>query len=60
MEITNEQFLTTAQIAKIIGCSRSFIYKILEIGELDYFRFGGAIRVKASDVEAYINRQKKN
>ena len=45
---------TVATLAKRWGTSTTFVYNLLERGELSGFKLGGKLwRIKAADVEAY-------
>lgn len=49
--------LTPRQVADQLGISRSKAYDLLDSGELPGFRVGSARRVRASDVQEYIEER---
>jgi excisionase family DNA binding protein len=48
---TNE--VSTQKAAEILGCSRPHLVKLLETGELDFFKVGKHRRIKFEDVVNY-------
>ena len=51
------QLLTVKQAAERLACHPSFIYRLIDSGQLPSFKFGFAkgIRVEAAALERYIN-----
>jgi excisionase family DNA binding protein len=49
--VTNE--VSTQKAAEILGCSRPHLVKLLETGELDFFKVGKHRRIKFEDVVNY-------
>ena len=45
--------VTTQKAAEILGCSRPHLVKLLENGELDFFKVGKHRRIKFEDVVSY-------
>ena len=55
-ETMGTKLLNANQIAKILGVSKAMVYKVMKTGELPRVTIGKAVRVRLSDLEAYINR----
>jgi excisionase family DNA binding protein len=51
-----ERLLTVKQVAERLGLSTSSIYRLIDAGELNKVRKGGAARFTDSDVEDLITR----
>lgn len=51
-----QPLLTVAEVADHLRVGKATIYRILERGELEHFAFGGAIRVSAEHLGAYLAR----
>ena len=47
-------WLSTAAAAKLIGITPRTLYRFIDEGDLVGYRFGRVIRLKESDVDAYI------
>lgn len=45
------------EAAEILGCGRTRIYKLLQLGELISYREGAARRVLTSSIHDYVQRQ---
>jgi excisionase family DNA binding protein len=57
----SSQIYTVADLATRWGTSTTFVYALLERGELPGFKLGGKLwRIKAVDVEAYECRPHSN
>ena len=50
--------VTTQKAAEILGCSRPHLVKLLESGELDFFKVGKHRRIKFEDVVNYKQKLK--
>lgn len=50
--------VTTQKAAEILGCSRPHLVKMLESGELDFFKVGKHRRIKFEDVVNYKQKLK--
>jgi excisionase family DNA binding protein len=50
----NERFFTGGQIAEILCVSRSHVYKLLREGKLPGIRLGRSVRIRQSDLIAFI------
>ncbi len=51
--------LTIKQVAEMINVSVRTVYRLLENNELPSYKLGGSLRMKQSDVEVYIERNKQ-
>lgn len=51
--------VTTQKAAEILGCSRPFLVKLLEKGEIPFTKIGRHRRVKMEDILTYKNKQKQ-
>ncbi len=50
----NVEWLSTADAAKALGITPRTLYRFIDQGELAAYRFGRVIRVKQTDVDAFI------
>jgi excisionase family DNA binding protein len=50
--------VTTQKAAEILGCSRPHLVKLLEAGEIDFFKVGKNRRIKFDDVLEYKQKMK--
>lgn len=48
------EWLSTADAAKALGITPRTLYRFIDQGEIAAYRFGRVIRVKRSDVDAFI------
>ncbi len=48
--------LKATEVAKLLNISRSLAYQLMQRGDLPTVRFGGIVRVRASDLDEYIRR----
>lgn len=53
-------FIPAHIVSQLLGCSRALVYKLSISGKLPSYRFGSAFRFKREDVEAFINKSKRN
>ncbi len=51
-------WLSTADAAKSLGITPRTLYRFIDQGELAAYRFGRVIRVKRTDVEAFIEKSR--
>ena len=50
----DQQFLKAEEIARILGLSRSYVYRLLQHGDLPAIRIGRTVRVRRVDLEKFI------
>ncbi len=48
------QWLGTAEAARYLGITTRTLYRLIDGGELAAYKFGRVIRLKRSDVEAFV------
>lgn len=54
----NVTWLSTAEAAKRLGVTVRTLYRFINEGQLAGYRMGRVIRLKATDVDAFINHQR--
>ncbi len=52
------EWLSTNQVAWQLGIVPRTVYRLIDRGELPAYRIGRVIRVRASDADAYVARQR--
>ena len=52
------QWLSTADAAKYLGITPRTLYRFIDEGQITGYRFGRVIRLKQSDVDAFIEASK--
>lgn len=52
------ELLRPEQVAKVLGCSKPFIYALAKRGELPCVVMGRAVRFDPSDVAAFISARR--
>ena len=52
------KWLSTPAAARRLGITPRTLYRFIEEGDLEAYRFGRVIRLKQEDVDAYIERCK--
>jgi excisionase family DNA binding protein len=57
--MTETSFLNLEQVAKILGVSERTVLRLLEKKEIKGFKVGRAWRFEHSDVEAYVEQQRR-
>lgn len=55
----SDEFYRVNDIAKLLKVSLSLVYRLVERGELQSYRIGGAVRISKEQLEAYLDRGKK-
>lgn len=50
------QLIRASEVAKLLNISRSKAYQLFQLGKIPTVRFGASIRVRACDLEEYIQR----
>ncbi|HAG99434.1 MAG TPA: DNA-binding protein [Ktedonobacter sp.] len=53
------KLLTTKQVQEMLGVSERTIFNFMERGDLKGFKVGRSWRFEESDIEEYINRQRR-
>jgi len=53
---TNDQFLTVHEVAELMRVSTMTVYRLIKAGELPAARVGRSFRLRAHDVDAYLDR----
>lgn len=48
------EWMSTADAAKALGITPRTLYRFIDAGDLPAYRFGRVIRLKTSDVEAFV------
>ncbi|MBX3420668.1 MAG: helix-turn-helix domain-containing protein [Pirellulaceae bacterium] len=59
---TKERLLTAKDLASYLGLSLPETYKLLQSGAITHYRVGpgrGAIRIRESDIESFLEKRKK-
>jgi excisionase family DNA binding protein len=49
-----DDLLSAPEAAEVLGMSKSWVYRKIEDGELTHVRLGAKIRVRRSDLDAFI------
>jgi excisionase family DNA binding protein len=49
------QWLSTAEAAKYLGITPRTLYRFIDEGQIDGYRFGRVIRLKQDDVDRFID-----
>lgn len=57
--MTETSFLNLEQVAKILGVSERTVLRLLDKKEIKGFKVGRAWRFEHSDVEAYVEQQRR-
>lgn len=57
--VEKDKMLTVKQVAGMLNISVSSIYRLLDRKELPSYKIGGALRIKQSDVDTYLERNKQ-
>lgn len=53
---TMSPLLRADEVAQRLNISRSLAYQLMQRGEIPTVRFGGSVRVRESDLGAYVQR----
>lgn len=54
----NVDWLSSADAARSLGITTRTLYRFIDQGELAGYRFGRVIRVRRSDIDAFIERSR--
>lgn len=57
-ESGGDAWLSTEQAARRIGVTPRTLYRFVDEGELRAYRFGRVIRIRTSDVDAFVERSR--
>ena len=57
--MTDTAFLNLEQVAKILGVSKRTVLRLLEKKEIKGFKVGRAWRFEHSDIEEYVEQQRR-
>lgn len=49
-----ENFMKAEDVAQILNLSKAMVYRLVQRGELRCIRIGTAVRIRPSDLEAYV------
>ncbi len=52
------RLISPAQLQDWLGCGRTKTYELLHRGEIRSYRIGRLVRVRAEDVEEYLDRNR--
>jgi excisionase family DNA binding protein len=55
MSFDDVQWMSTADAAKRLGITPRTLYRFIDEGQLPAYRFGRVIRLKAAEVDAFID-----
>lgn len=58
MEEHGVTWLGTAEAAGWLGITTRTLYRLIDAGDLEAYKFGRVIRLKRADVEAFIERSR--
>ena len=54
--MTDKEFLSVKEVAEKLGVVKDTIYRLISAGELPSHQVGRAVRIRWTDVEAYLKR----
>ena len=54
---THETFLTVQEVAELMRVSTMTVYRLIKAGELRAARVGRSLRLRDSEVQAYLDRE---
>jgi excisionase family DNA binding protein len=49
-----ETALTVKQVAPLLGCTETNLYRLISAGKIPFFRLGGAVRFLPSQLELFM------
>jgi excisionase family DNA binding protein len=52
------EWLSTPEAARFLGIVPRTLYRLIDSGQLPAYRFGRVIRIKAEDLEAFVEKSK--
>jgi excisionase family DNA binding protein len=56
---TIDKMLGIKELSEILGVSDSTVRRLLNAKQIPSYRIGGQIKVKRSDLDEYLNKQRK-
>jgi excisionase family DNA binding protein len=56
--VKDEELLKADDIARLLNISKPMAYRLMQRGEIAVIRINTAVRVKPSDLQAYIERSR--
>lgn len=54
-----KEFLTIDDVCSILSLKKSFIYSLVESGQITYYRIGRLVRFKKQDVDAWMENHRR-
>ena len=57
--MTDEEFYTSTELAKLLKITQRTVYNLMERGDLPYYEIGRVKRFRKKEVEAYLARQRR-
>ena len=54
---TDETFLTVQEVAELMRVSTMTVYRLIKAGDLRAARIGRSLRLRASEIQAYLERE---
>jgi excisionase family DNA binding protein len=58
MESPNE-IMTIEEVAKMLRCHRTSLYRLLKLNQIPHFRLGTDYRFRRSSIDAWMNKQEE-
>ena len=58
-EIPQPLLLNINQVAKLLGLSRTTVYKLIDVEGLPVVRFGRAVRVSSTSLQQWLDRREQ-
>ena len=53
---TRDSLMSPAELQAQLGCGRTKVYELLQMGEIPSYRIGRLVRVRKEDVELFLER----
>ena len=58
IDLNTIEFLNTSQLAKLLGLSKTSIYRLISSRSIPFYKIGHGIRFKRSDVLDYLENNR--